>query len=349
VNAGPELKVLVVDDSAINRRSISDMLNGVPGVRIVGKAANGEEALRLVHVADPDVITLDLEMPRMDGFTFLRILMAKRPIPVVVISSYSQKENVFKALDLGAFDFVAKPDLLVQGDSTIREELVRKVLMVRGLHHLKGPRSVELRSTPPLPAAAPGSTRLPSKLVVIAASTGGPGALMEVLSSIPSTTNLAFLIAQHMPEKFTRTFAERLDRRSRLRVREAEHDDGIRAGEALVCPGMRCMEVVKRGDDLRVRVVQPAASDRYIPSADRLFQSAAQVLGPKVIGVVLTGMADDGARGSLTVKERGGHVIAESGDTAVVYGMPRATVELGAAHRELPLGDIASALSSLEL
>lgn len=348
MNAAPDLKVLVVDDSALNRRSISDMLNGVSGVRIVGKAANGEEALRLVHVTDPDVITLDLEMPRMDGFTFLRILMSKRPLPVIVISSYSQKENVFKALDLGAVDFVAKPDLLVPGDGSIREELVRKVSMVRGLHHLKGPRTLDVRSSPPALPPVDASRRMPSRLVVIAASTGGPGALMEVLGSFPASTNLAFLVAQHMPEKFTRTFAERLDRRSRLRVREAEHDEPVRAGEVLVCPGMRCMEVSRRGDDLRVRVVPSSPSDRYVPSADRLFSSAALALGPKVIGVVLTGMADDGAKGSLSVREKGGHVIAESDETAVVYGMPRAAVECGAAHRQLPLQDIASALLAMD-
>lgn len=341
------LKVLVVDDSAVNRRSISDMLTEVPEVRVVGKAANGEEALRLVHVTDPDVITLDLEMPRMDGFTFLRILMAKRPLPVIVISSYSQKENVFKALEFGALDFVAKPDLLVPGDVSIQKELVAKIVMVRGLHKLKRPDPRFLRTSPPSlfpPAHGP----KPSRVVVIGASTGGPGALMEVIGGMPEATDMAILVAQHMPEKFTRTFAERLDRRSRMRVREAEHDDPVEPGTVLVCPGLHCMELVRNSQGLRVRVVPPAASDRYYPSADRLFRSAATSVGSDTVAVVLTGMADDGARGALAVREAGGHVIAESDETAVVYGMPRAAVEMGAAHRSLPLHEIAPALIALE-
>ncbi len=342
-----DLRVLVVDDSAVNRRSISDMLGGVPQVKVVGKAANGEEALRLVRVSEPDVITLDLEMPRMDGFTFLRILMAKAPLPVIVISSYSQKENVFKALELGALDFVAKPDLLVPGDVSIRDELVAKILTVRGLHNLKPPNPAFLRTAPPSLFPPPRGAE-PKKIVVIGASTGGPGALMEVIGSLPERTEMAFLVAQHMPEKFTRTFAERLDRRSRVRVHEAEHDDPVCAGEVLITPGMRCMELVRGSAGFRVRVVPPAKTDRYYPSADRLFKSAAQAAGADTIAVVLTGMADDGAKGSVAVREAGGYVIAESDQTAVVYGMPRAVVDAGAANRSLPLPEIAGALLALE-
>lgn len=344
-----ELKVLVVDDSAVNRRSITEMLLGLPGVRVVGKAANGEEALRLVRVVEPDVITLDLEMPRMDGFTFLRILMAQHPLPVLVISSYSQKENVFKALEFGAVDFVAKPDLLMPGDRSIRDELVAKISMMRSLCHLKSPEQVAARFSPLPRVLRERQGRAPSRLVVIAASTGGPSALMEIVSALPEHTNLSVLIAQHMPEKFTRTFAERLDRRSRVRVREAEHDDPIVAGQVLICPGMRCLEVLAEGpNDWRVRVVRPAASDRFVPSADRLFQSAAQQVGAATIGIVLTGMADDGAKGALAIREREGYVIAESDQTAVVFGMPRAAIELGAAHQVLALHEIAPFLLSLD-
>lgn len=344
-----ELKVLVVDDSAVNRRSISDMLSGVPGVRIVGKAANGEEALRLVHVTEPDVVTLDLEMPKMDGFTFLRIVMAQKPLPVLVISSYSQKENVFKALEFGAVDFVAKPDLLVPGDRSIQDDLIAKITMIRGLHHLKGPMPSNIRSNPPSEYPPDWAGRPPTRILTIAASTGGPGALMEVISALPESTNLAILIAQHMPEKFTRTFAERLDRRSRIRVREAEHDDPVVAGEVLVCPGQRCMEVVPAGTEFRVRVVHPSPQDRYVPSADRLFASAAKAAGPKTIGLVLTGMADDGTKGALLIRERGGIVLAESDETAVVFGMPRAAIESGCVHQILPLGAIAEALRTLDV
>ncbi len=342
-----ELKILVVDDSAVNRRSISNMLADVPHHRVVGKAANGEEALRLVHVTEPDVITLDLEMPKMDGFTFLRILMAKNPLPVLVISSYSQQENVFKALELGALDFVAKPDLLLPGDNSIREELLKKLAVVRGVDHLNSPHPAFSHSTPP--SLYPRSDeRTPSKIVVIGASTGGPSALMDILSRIPERSELAILIAQHMPEKFTRTFAERLDRRSKLRVREAEHDELICAGEVLLCPGMRCLEVVRAGERLRTRVVHPSSKDRYFPSADRLFASAAQACPRSTIGVILTGMADDGTAGALALREAGGYIIGESEESAVVYGMPRAAHEAGAVHRQMKVADIADDLMSLE-
>lgn len=190
--------------------------------------------------------------------------------------------------------------------------------------------------------------RPPSKVVVVGASTGGPSALMEVISQLPEHTELAILIAQHMPEKFTRTFAERLDRRSKIRVREAEHDEHIRAGEVLLCPGMRCLEIVKAKDHLRTRVVPPALKDRFYPSADRLFASAAKACPERAVGVILTGMADDGTQGALQLKAAGGHIICESEETAVVYGMPRAAIEAGAAHQQLPLPKIAEALLALE-
>lgn len=342
-----ELRILVVDDSAVNRRSISQMLADIPNQRVVGKAANGEEALRLVRVTEPDVITLDLEMPRMDGFTFLRILMAKYPLPVLVISSYSQQENVFKALELGALDFVTKPDLLMPGDHSIRDELLAKLAMVRGIHQLRSPNPAFAHSNPPT-LRPPAAERAPSRVVVVGASTGGPSALMEVISELPEDTELAILIAQHMPEKFTRTFAERLDRRSKIRVREAEHDEIIRAGEVLLCPGMRCLEIVKGKNHLKTRVVPPGMKDRYYPSADRLFSSAAKVCPERAIGVILTGMADDGTAGALELRAAGGHIICESEETAVVYGMPRSAIEAGAAHQQLPLSEIADALLSLE-
>jgi two-component system chemotaxis response regulator CheB len=323
------------------------MLADIPNQKVVGKAANGEEALRLVRVTDPDVITLDLEMPKMDGFTFLRILMAKKPLPVLVISSYSQQENVFKALELGALDFVTKPDLLMPGDHSIRDELLAKLAMVRGIHQLKMPNPSFAITAPPS-LRPPPREKLPSRIVVIGASTGGPSALMEVISQLPESTELAILIAQHMPEKFTRTFAERLDRRSKIPVREAEHDEPIRAGEVLLCPGMRCLEIVRKQDRLYTRVVPPTLKERYYPSADRLFASAAKACPLRTIGVILTGMADDGTAGALELKKAGGHVIAESESTAVVYGMPRAAAEAGAVHRVLPLDAIAAALLDME-
>lgn len=345
--AHSELRVLVVDDSAFNRRSISDMISDSPGVRVVGKAADGEEALRLVHVMEPDVVTLDLEMPKMDGFTFLRILMSRTPMPVIVVSSYSQKENVFKALELGALDFVAKPDTMTTDVTAVRQELLAKIGLARQIR-------ARTRQVARPVVEAPVPTRLvatkssqPSQVVVIGSSTGGPSALMEILSALPKESRLAVLIAQHMPDKFTRTFAERLDKRCQVRVCEAQSEDPVLAGHVYLCPGRHCMELVRVGAELRVRVVQPGPEDRYVPSADRLFTSAAGILGDKILGVVLTGMGDDGARGTVDVHGRGGRVIAEHESSAVVYGMPRAAVRTGCVERSLTIRGIADMLAVL--
>jgi two-component system, chemotaxis family, protein-glutamate methylesterase/glutaminase len=350
----PPLKVLVVDDSAFNRKSIAEILNASPEVSVVGKAADGEEALRLVGVLRPDVITLDLEMPKMDGFTFLRILMSKLPTPVIVVSSYSQKENVFKALELGALDFVAKPDRYVDSElAGIKHELVSKVLVARSLRKTvlsSRPRfdSISAHSLERQPPAA-SLLEPPRTVIAVASSTGGPTALMEIFARLPKNSPNAVLIAQHMPEKFTRTFAERLDKRSAFRVSEAQDLDPVGAGCALVCPGRKCMfaETPPGGGPLRVRVRNPMESDRYVPSADRLFESAARAAGSRSVGVILTGMGDDGVLGARAILDAGGTVIAESEATAVVYGMPAAAVRAGVVTRSMTLHEIAELLTNL--
>jgi len=343
------LRVLIVDDSVFNRRSLAEIFSGNAAIEVVGKAADGEEALRLVNALRPDAITLDLEMPRMDGFTFLRILMSKLPTPVVVVSSYSQKDNVFKALELGAFDFVAKPDRLGDPDlAGIARELMQKVLLA-GSVRLSAPKAVPLpvesvRGGKPQPVLA----AAPHHVVAIASSTGGPSALIEIFSRLPKGYPHAAVIAQHMPDKFTRTFAERLDRRSELSVAEAQDRDVVSAGTGFVCPGRHCMDLETdvRGV-LRLRVGPPSEQDRYVPSADRLLTSVARVAGPRAVGVILTGMGDDGVAGAQAILSGGGTVIAESELTAVVYGMPGSAVRAGAATHVLPLPEIAAYLSRL--
>ena len=345
------LRVLVVDDSAYNRRNIADILGGSDDIEVVGKAGDGDEALRLVSQLKPDAITLDLEMPRMDGFTFLRILMAKQPTPVIVVSSYSNKENVFKALELGAIDFVAKPDRQFSPDPAIRSEILSKVLLVRNLRPLSAQMPSRVASPPP--RAAEAAVRLnpvPRYIVAIASSTGGPSALLEVFSRLPERFPGAILIAQHMPDKFTRTFAERLDKKGAVRVVEAQDGDAVTARRAYVCPGKQSMELVSASGglaDLRVKVSGPAPSDRYCPSADRLFRSVAQVAGGRAVGVILTGMGDDGVAGGRAIRAAGGPVIAESEETAVVYGMPGAAVRAGVASEVLPLPAIGDHLAGL--
>jgi two-component system chemotaxis response regulator CheB len=345
------LRVLVVDDSAYNRRHIADILSGRDDVEVVGKAGDGDEALRLVSQLKPDAITLDLEMPRMDGFTFLRILMAKQPTPVIVVSSYSNKENVFKALELGAIDFVAKPDRQLTPDPAIKNEILNKILLVRNLRPLSAAAPVRPVVQPPARAAqeGPRAGQAPRYVVAIASSTGGPSALLEVFSRLPERFPGAIVIAQHMPDKFTRTFAERLDKKGAVRVVEAQDGDPVTARRAYVCPGKMSMELTSGGGvaDLRLRVSGATPADRYCPSADRLFRSVAQVAGSRAIGVILTGMGDDGVAGGRAIRAAGGSVIAESEETAVVYGMPGAAVRAGVASEVMPLPTIGDYLAGL--
>ena len=351
------LRVLVVDDSAYNRKNIADILGARDDIEVIGKAGDGDEALRLVSQLKPDAITLDLEMPRMDGFTFLRILMSKAPTPVIVVSSYSNKENVFKALELGAIDFVAKPDRQFAPEPAIRQEILNKVLLVRNLRPLSAPAPMRvgsaLRPSAPEPASpgrAVSSGGVPRYLVVIASSTGGPSALLDLFSRLPERFPGAILIAQHMPDKFTRTFAERLDKKGAVRVVEAQDGDTVTARRAYVCPGKQCMELVSQSGglgDLRIRVSAPAPADRYVPSADRLLRSAAPLGGSRTIGIILTGMGDDGVAGGRAIRAAGGSIIAESEETAVVYGMPGAAVRAGIVSDEMPLPAIGDYLAGL--
>jgi two-component system chemotaxis response regulator CheB len=353
------IRLLVVDDSAYNRRNIADVFADHPEVEVVGKAADGEEALQLVTALKPDVITLDLEMPRMDGFTFLRILMSKAPTPVIVVSSYSQRENVFKALELGALDFVPKPDRLGPDATDVRQEILHKVSVVRSLRPSFVPGPLLRRQTSgafsqdgrALPFDEPPTrTRLyraPRTIVAIASSTGGPSALMHLFGRLATNTSAAFVVAQHMPDKFTRTFAERLDKRGPVRTVEASDGDLLAQGTGFVCPGRKCMEVIRgQGIELRLRVGPGGPADRYVPSADRLFKSVA-ALGPRCLGIILTGMGDDGLEGARAIRAAGGMIIAESQETAVVNGMPGAAARAGLANQVLPLPHIGDYLAKL--
>lgn len=348
------LRVLVVDDSAFNRKMITELLESLEGVTVVGKAADGEEALRLLGTLEPDLITLDLEMPRMDGFSFLRFVMARRPTPIIVVSSHSERQNVFRALELGALDFVAKPSAS-PGEklAVIRDELLQKVTMVRQLKPtavepqprgtvsslLRAVRKDDERPLPPEDS--------PRRILIVASSTGGPSALVEMFAMLPSDLPAAAIVMQHMPTRFTRTFAERLDRLGGLRVTEAVDGDRLRAGRALVCPGGRCLEVQRVSDGLAVRIVPPEPTDRYVPSADRALASLAKAASDRVVAVVLTGMGDDGAKGVEAVKSARGRVYVQSPDSAIIDGMPRSAMRSGKADRVLPLKALAEEVALL--
>jgi len=339
------IRVLVIDDSAFSRQTITRMLKTSPLVEVVGSARDGEEALSKTLDLQPDLVTLDLEMPRMDGFTFLRLIMAKRPTPVMVISGRAGEEDVFKALDLGAVDFIAKPTARATMElSTIQQELIRKVHAIRELRIEKV--QERIKTAPPvLRRRASTPAHLPS-VVVIGSSTGGPAALMQTLGAFTEAAPCAFLVAQHMPEGFTRGFAERLDRLTPFHVKEAEGGEEPAPGSVLIAPGGRHLELDAVGGRIVSRIYEPESNDKYTPSVDRLFKSAAKHFGSNLLAVVLTGMGDDGRRGVCAVKECGGTVIAESEETAVIYGMPQQAVRTGSVDLVLPLNEIATAIQT---
>lgn len=337
------LRVLIVDDSATSRSALAHLVVSSGKGQVAGEATNGEEGLALAESLCPDVVILDLEMPRMDGFTFLRVLMARRPTPVIVVSSSSQKADVFKALELGALDFVAKPE---RGTlDAIRSELMEKCDLVRSLR-LENLEPRRMPDREPRPLLDPVE---PARVAVIAASTGGPQAIQRLLEELAGNLELGILIAQHMPERFTRAFAERLGRTSRFNSREAEDGDVVAAGCVLVAPGGRNLELARDGEGvLRAIVSEPKPGQgepRYSPSADALFASAARTLGPRLCAVVLTGMGRDGQAGARAVHGAGGLVLAESAESAVVYGMPEAAISAGVVDEVLPLDGLARRLA----
>ena len=349
------LQALVVDDSALNRRTIAAILSEIEGISHVDVARDGAEALRLVEANPPDFIALDLEMPRLDGFEFLHLLMDRHPLPVVVISGQSGKENVFRALELGAIDFLAKP----QGEDAplerLRQQLEEKVCVVRQLSPLALRRTtlggldlnLERNDSPRAQREPSVIRRVPSKVIVIGASTGGPKALVTLFRHLHDDIDAALVIAQHMPPRFTRTFAQRLDKTGVVRVSEAKQYERLGRGHAYVCPGGRCIEIVSSDRGPALRVVPPERDVRYVPSVDQLFQSAARVLGDKAIGVVLTGMGDDGALGVREIAKRHGRVLIEAPETAVVSGMPSATKRSGVRHQALGIWALGDMLTDL--
>jgi two-component system chemotaxis response regulator CheB len=341
------IRVMVVDDSEATRATIAGILRSAPDVEVVLSTGDGEEALRQAFLERPDAICLDLEMPRMDGFTFMRLLMARQPTPVIVVSSNTRRQDAFKALELGALDFISKPER--GGDlGPIRAELLAKIATVRALRmdnlEAQAARGREAPSIAEVPAPAT------LRLVVIAASTGGPTAVARLLGQLRADLPLAIAVAQHMPENFTRTFAERLDRTTAFDVREAEEGDTLSAGRVLIAPGGRHLRLVRQGP-LRSGTLQASLVERqpgearYCPSADLLFQSAAAAWGDQVCGVILTGMGNDGRAGVGAVRAAGGVTIAESEKTAVVYGMPKEAVESGNVDEVLALERIAERLA----
>lgn len=340
----PPIRVLVVDDSAVMRKLIPQTIQKDDEIQVVGTAINGNFALRKIEELKPHVITLDLEMPGLNGIETLKQIMRTHKTPVVVVSSFSTEgaSVTMKALALGAVDFVAKPtDLLPI--SEVEQELIAKIKAAAA--------SKGVRALPETPVRMRKADSLPSKpatkVIAIGISTGGPNTLQYLLSQLPADFPGSILVVQHMPESFTRMFAQRLDDSCALRVREAQSGDLLLAGRVLICPGnhhirvrqMRLADVVSLSSDEKV--------NGHRPSVDVMFHSLAKDFGPRGVALLMTGMGDDGAEGMGAVKDAGGMTIAQSEDTCVVFGMPRVAIQRGYALRVVSLEALAHTLQAL--
>jgi two-component system, chemotaxis family, protein-glutamate methylesterase/glutaminase len=342
------IRVLVVDDSALMRKLITTMLERDPSIEVVATAMDGALGLKKIEDLHPDVITLDLEMPRMDGIEALRLIMRRAPLPVIVFSSHSKEgaDATLKALALGAVDFVAKPKDATAGHlDAVAVQLIDKIKVAKRVIGRKLPPAVV--PLDPVKQKKRTQAQLPAnRVIAIGISTGGPNALQYVLSQIPADFSASIVIVQHMPEGFTDMFARRLDDCCAITVQEARSGDLLVAGRALLCPGNRHMMVrrMPRGDMAVLSDSPPVNGHR--PSADVLFHAVAQQFGPASVGVIMTGMGEDGAEGLGAIKNAGGMTVAQSEDTCVASGMPRAAILKGHANKIVPLDSMGAFLVS---
>lgn len=342
------IRALVIDDSAYNRVTLSRMLESHPQIKVVATAVNGEDGIKQVMRHRPNVVTLDLEMPIMDGFAFLRWLMHNLPTAVIAVSSRSSDRSVFKALELGALDFIAKPGGRVSPRlEEIQKDLVAKVLQVVELRMENLRRRVQDEEHGEVhPAKAPELCAGGIELVAVGCSTGGPPALQSVFETL-ALLPIPIVVAQHMPPTFTRLFAERVNRLTAYTVKEADDGEMLARGTVYIAPGGMQTEVRRNADGLFVRVFPANMTDIYAPSVDRLFNTAAEASGERLIAVIMTGMGDDGADAMRNVRQRGGKTIAESAETAIIFGMPNEAIRTGCVDQVLPLGQIPAAIERL--
>ncbi len=351
-------RVLIVDDSAVVRQVATEVLSRDPAIEVIGAAADPLFALQRMERSWPDVVVLDVEMPRMDGITFLKKLMAEHPTPVVICSSLTQKgsETAMEALAHGACAIVPKPALDGNRRNLMEDAAADLVQAVKSaaranLKRLSSPKAPPLAAPPKLsadailPAASHALRETTEKIVALGTSTGGTQALEAVLSALPRVCP-GIVIVQHMPEKFTAAFAARLNGICQIEVKEAENGDRVLPGRALIAPGGRHMLLKRSGALYIVEVVDGPLVNRHRPSVDVLFRSVAKFAGKNALGVIMTGMGDDGARGLREMRQAGAETIAQDEASCVVYGMPKEAVKLGAAGSILPLRDIPSAILS---
>jgi two-component system chemotaxis response regulator CheB len=341
------VRVLVVDDSALMRKLIPAILARDPSIEVVGTAMDGAFALKKIEELRPDVVTLDLEMPRMDGMETLRLIMQRAPLPVILFSTHSKEGaySTFKALALGAIDFVAKPKDAAAGHlDVIADQLIEKIKVAKRAGRSK-PAAPAIADVPQ-PKKVSRAALPPSRIIAIGISTGGPNALQFLLSQIPAEFPASIVVVQHMPEGFTEMFARRLDECCAIDVQEAKSGDLLAAGRALICPGNRHIMVrrMPRGDMAVLSDGPPVNGHR--PSADVLFHSVAQEFGLTAVGIIMTGMGEDGAEGLGAIKSAGGMTLAQSEDTCVVSGMPHAAIQKGHVTKVVPLDGLGAYLLS---
>jgi two-component system, chemotaxis family, protein-glutamate methylesterase/glutaminase len=341
------IDVLVVDDSAFMRQAISQMLESEPRIRVVGTARSGEEAIVKAAQLRPDVVTMDVEMPGMGGLEAVRRIAAGGGSAVVMVSSLTREgaETTFRALELGAVDFIAKPDDAYANIKEVARDLVAKVC---GLSSCAAVRSGAGTVAPPQPArSSRKAVHGRYECVAVGSSTGGPVALARVVPLLPADFPMPILIVQHMPIGFTRPLANHLNAQSRLRVSEAADGTPLEPGTALVIPSGQQVRLVRSTGNVELRLVDDDGRSVHVPSVDVLAEQVADAFGAHGVGVILTGMGQDGVKGLRKLKSRGGYVIGQDESTSVIYGMPRAAADAGLVDRVAPLGDIAQALSEL--
>ncbi|CBE68879.1 MAG: chemotaxis response regulator protein-glutamate methylesterase [Candidatus Methylomirabilis oxygeniifera] len=337
-----KIRVLIVDDSALMRKMLTVLLGRDPQIEVIGAAADPFFARDKIKALNPDVLTLDVEMPRMDGLTFLEKLMRGHPMPVVMVSSLTEAgcETTLRALELGAVDFITKPQVdLREHMDEIAEEIIGKVRAASLA------RVVRRERREPVLVGAGAATRSPAhgamirttdRVIAVGASTGGTEALKDFLTMLPANAP-GIVIVQHMPEKFTKSFAERCDQLCTVRVKEAADGDRVLPGHALIAPGNYHMALRRNGAQYFVNVYSGPPVNRHRPSVDVLFESAAECAGRNAVGVIMTGMGADGAKGLLRMKQAGARTIAQDEASCVVFGMPKEAIALGAADHILPL------------
>jgi len=353
------IKVLVIDDSALVRQILVEILRSAHDIEVVGTASDPFMARERIKETNPDVLTLDVEMPRMDGLTFLQNLMRLRPMPVVMISSLTERgaDTTFKALELGAVDFVSKPKVDVAGTlADFSEEILTKIRAAAGARVVGRSGPISPANIPPkhsadaiLPAAGAGARRMlrtTDRIIAIGSSTGGTEAIREVLMGLPADCP-AVVIAQHIPEAFSAPFTRRMDSLAAMSVVEPVDGQQIKTGHVYIAPGGKHLLVDRDGARYLCRINDGPPVNRHRPSVDVLFRSVAQKVGPNAVGVILTGMGDDGARGLKEMHEAGAPTLAQDEATSVVWGMPGAAVKMGGVGEVLPLGRVAEAIMRL--